>query len=109
MASDRIQVSTESMVQLANGFVQASNEAQMWKNRLEAKIEELRGGLWLGTGASAFYAEFDGSINTTMDKMVNNLQDIAGMVNSATDVLTEAESQIVQTFKTLFDQLQEIA
>jgi WXG100 family type VII secretion target len=109
MAAPIVQVSTDAMAQLANGFVQASNEAQMWKQRLQSEVDDLRNGAWGGDGARAFYSEYDEIVAATLDKMMTSLEDISNLVKSATDVLTETETTIANNFKSLMEQLVEIS
>ena len=105
MPSNKIQCNYEDVDKVCNQFIRESDETEGTIRILKQGVEELRGGGWIGVGATAFYAEVDDHVFPNLDKLVKALQSAESQVRQAVAKLHETEDTSANKWKSLQGQL----
>jgi WXG100 family type VII secretion target len=99
MAAPKVRSDYDQLARIARAFAENSRATQATLHRLKGNVEALRAGDWVGTGASAFYREFDQSINPTLTRLVNALASAQAITLQISQVMKAAEDEAAACFR----------
>jgi WXG100 family type VII secretion target len=68
-------------------------------SKLEQQYQVLEGGGWIGRGFDKFADELTGPVFTSVKKLADVLENLAGVVRQASDRMQEAEQEAAGRFR----------
>lgn len=72
--ADHVEVNYDELQAIANQMEARAGEVEQTLRRLHNQVDVLRGGGWIGQGATAFYQEMDGEVMPAVQRLVNALR-----------------------------------
>lgn len=93
MPSSVVRADYDALRSLAQSFGKNASEARQAYQRLRSQMDTLQGGDWMGTGASAFYAEMNGSVLPTMGRLVKALDEAQRITLQISQIMKAAEDE----------------
>lgn len=93
-----IRVSYEAMKKYQNSFRGQETAVQQTTQKLGKVIEQLRGGDWIGEGATAFFSEMDSEVIPAMKKLQNAMTEGDKVTKEIEKIQHETESSIESLF-----------
>jgi WXG100 family type VII secretion target len=91
--ANQVIVDYEALQRAASAFEQQSMEIQNMLNSMNAQIDVLRGGEWIGTGASAFYDEMDSLLLPAVQRLIAALQEGSSITNQTLAQFQQADEE----------------
>lgn len=85
MAAPRIRVEYDSLSQISKKFLRNSDGIGSLNQQVARQVEVLRGGHWIGKGATAFYQEMDDEILPALKR----LSEVLGMADRVTQAIIQ--------------------
>lgn len=99
MPTSRVRGDYEQLDQIAQAFGAEAEQHQAQLKRLCQVKSLLRGGDWLGVGASKFYAEMDTEVFPTLQRLVNALRQAQQVTEQMSRVIKQAEGDAAACFR----------
>jgi len=99
MSADIIQAKYDELENIARCFTAQAESQTALTRRLEQNVQALRQGGWVGQGANAFFAEMDGKIFPTMQRLVSALEQAQTVTLQVKEVIQQAEEEAAEPFK----------
>jgi len=93
-----IRVSYDMMQKFQNSFRGQESAVQQTTQKLTKVIEQLRGGDWIGEGATAFFSEMDGEVLPAMKKLQNVMAEGDRVSKEIEKIQHETEASIESIF-----------
>lgn len=93
-----IRVSYEAMKKYQNSFRGQESAVQQTTQKLTKVIEQLRGGDWIGEGATAFFNEMDSEVIPAMKKLQNAMTEGDRVAKEIEKIQHETEASIESIF-----------
>src|SRR5687767_12880538 len=93
MAANVIRADYAQLTRTATMFGQHAEQARAVLQRLRQDLENLQAGDWLGQGAQAFYAEMNGQVLPTLNRLVQALEQAADTVRQINQIAQQAERE----------------
>lgn len=102
MGNEIIQADYEELDRIANIFSQhASNTAELHQKVLRS-VDELKGGGWIGLGATAFYDEMEGQIFPAIFRLSDAFVESEKITRKTAEILQAAEEEASHPFDGYF-------
>jgi WXG100 family type VII secretion target len=98
MNQEITRVDYETLEEIANRFRQQADEIQEVVWNVKNCVEQLRGGGWLGRGATAFYEEMDLAIIPALHRLVDALEEARLVTRRIGDWFEAAEEEAARPF-----------
>jgi WXG100 family type VII secretion target len=93
MAARIVRADYDQLTQMASAFTQQADQARQMLQQLSKQSEALQRGDWLGQGAQAFYAEMNGQVLPTMNRLVRALEAAGDVTRQVNQIVQQAESE----------------
>ena len=93
-----IRVSYEAMKKYQNSFRGQESAVQQTTQKLTKVIEQLRGGDWIGEGATAFFSEMDSEVIPAMKKLQTAMAEGDRVSKEIEKIQHETEASIESIF-----------
>jgi len=93
-----IRVSYEAMKKYQNSFRGQESAVQQTTQKLTKVIEQLRGGDWIGEGATAFFSEMDSEVIPAMKKLQTAMSEGDRVSKEIEKIQHETEASIESIF-----------
>lgn len=100
-------VNYEMMKKFQNSFRGQETATQQTIQKLTKVIEQLRGGDWIGEGATQFFNEMDGDIIPAMKRLQNAMTEGDKVSKAIEKIQHETESSIESLFKDILGKFAE--
>lgn len=94
--AEKVAINFEALNTVGNQFQQQAEQVQQIINLLTPKIEDLRGGGWIGKGANAFYLEMDDRVLPTLIALKRALEETQSTLNQVATDFSNADDEISQ-------------
>jgi len=91
MAPPTVRADYDQLQQVASGFSQNEAGLQQLLSLIKQNVDILRGGDWIGQGATAFYKEMDDSVLPTMDRLVKAMDAASQQMATISTIMKNAE------------------
>jgi WXG100 family type VII secretion target len=99
MAPPTVRADYDQLQQVASGFSQSEQTLRQMLQSIKQNKDTLRGGDWVGQGATAFYKEMDDSVLPTLQRLINALDTAAAQTAKISSIMKEAEDQAANVLK----------
>lgn len=93
MSAPTVRADYDALTQVASQFSQQTEITRQSLQRVKQAMEVLQGGDWVGQGANQFFAEMNGSVLPTLNRLVNALDNGARTTQSVSRVMKAAEDE----------------
>jgi len=100
-------VNYEMMKKFANSFRGQETAVQQTTQKLTKVIEQLRGGDWIGEGATAFFNEMDSEVIPAMKRLQNAMTEGDKVSKEIEKIQHETEASIESLFTNILSQFGE--
>ena len=99
MAAEHVRSDFDQLKSIAGQFRSASETINGMTNNLKGKVETLRGGDWVGKGATKFYGEIDGSVMPSLKRLTNALNEASRITNQIAQIMKQTEDETSALFR----------
>lgn len=89
----------DGLQNIATTFAQEGERAGQTLQALKKNIDTLRQGDWVGTGATAFYTEMDGSLLPAMQRLERALREAGRVTQTIRSIIQQAEDDAARVFR----------
>jgi WXG100 family type VII secretion target len=93
MTARVVRADYDQLAQMANAFTQQAGQARQMLQAMSKQADTLQGGDWLGQGAQAFYAEMNGQVLPTMNRLVRALEAAGDITRQINQIAQQAEAE----------------
>ncbi len=93
MASAKVRADYDQLKEAANRFSGQAEATQKTLQALQRELDVLQGGDWVGSGASAFYAEMGSQVLPTFKRLANALATAQQTTQQVNQVMAQAEAE----------------
>jgi WXG100 family type VII secretion target len=93
MTAPRVRADYDQLKGMAGQFGGQAQAAQQTLQALQRELDTLQGGDWVGTGASAFYAEMGSQVLPTLRRLANALATAQQTTLQIHEVMAQAEAE----------------
>jgi len=93
VAVSRVRSDYDALAQIAKTFGQQANAARQTLQALKRQQEVLRGGDWIGQGATKFYQEMDSAVLPAVTRMATALESAQRVTSQVGQVMKQAEEE----------------
>lgn len=100
MSAPKIRGDYEALSAIEKTFAKEAQDMRQVLQRLQSATEALRNGDWIGTGATAFYAEMDSAIFPAQQRLTQALSQAAQVTRNVSQLVKTAEDEAAQVFRT---------
>jgi WXG100 family type VII secretion target len=99
MPKDITRADYEQLKQIAARFERESQSSQNMQQSLRSLVEQLRGGDWIGQGATAFYAEMESAVLPSLGRLVKALHSAASATQKISAEVKRAEEEAAKLLR----------
>jgi WXG100 family type VII secretion target len=99
MSAEVIQAKYDALEAIAQKFGQESEVNSEMYGRIQQAVHSLEQGGWEGQGASAFFAEMNQTINPTLQRLINALEQAQTVTLQISNILQVAEEEAAAPFR----------
>lgn len=93
MPSPRIRVDHDTLRVIGRSFVQQADATRNTQRQLKSAMGVLRGGDWIGQGASKFYQEMDSAVLPAVQRLTSALAEGARITDQISQLMKQAEEE----------------
>ncbi|MEO6060618.1 MAG: WXG100 family type VII secretion target [Thermoflexales bacterium] len=91
MSATKIRADYESLQKIAQSFSTESDQIGAMTKRIKSNVDALRGGDWVGPGATAFYQEMDSSVFPSLKRLSTAMGEAAQVTDQINRLMNGAE------------------
>lgn len=99
MPAPRVRADYEQLDVIAARFADHAERAQRSMQGIVRQLEALRGGDWIGRGATAFYREMDGEVLPSLRRLASALETARRTTLEISRVMKQAEDEAASVFR----------
>ncbi len=99
MPAPRVRADYESLAQIARAFGAQAEAVQATLRGLQRQVDVLRGGDWVGRGATAFYSEIDQSVFPSLSRLAHALAAAGSVTLQISQSMKTAEAEAAALFR----------
>lgn len=96
-----IRADYQQLAQISKQFSRQSGQMQATLKRLQAQMQTLHGGDWIGRGATAFYQEMDSQVLPSLKRLTTDLQAASQSTLKMSRIMKDAENRSAALFRFL--------
>ena len=93
MPSNRVRVDHDQLAQISRGFQTESDSARGLIQSVRQSMDTLQGGDWVGPGATAFYAEMNGDVLPSLNRLASALGEASRVTQRISAGFRQAEAE----------------
>ncbi len=93
MPSNRVRVDHDQLAQISRGFQTESDSARGLIQSVRQSMDTLQGGDWVGPGATAFYAEMNGDVLPSLNRLASALGEASHVTQRISAAFRQAEAE----------------
>jgi len=98
MASEEVKVEYEQLSSICGNAGEQQQNTQQLLQRINAQLETLKGGAWVGENANAFYQEMEGEVIPGLQRLVDSLGEMEEATNRTITIFQAAEEEASGVF-----------
>src|SRR3990170_3279336 len=99
MPAPRFRCDYDSLTKIAQGFAQHASRASQTNRSLTQSMKTLKGGDWIGKGATAFYKEMEGEVMPAMLRLAKALEASDRVTRQIGKLIKQAEDDASRLFR----------
>lgn len=99
MSQEVIQAKYEELAVIARKFGQQAQATVDLRSRIVRSVQALERGGWQGQGATAFFAEMNGTIYPAMQRMIRAFEEAHSVTLQISDIMRQAEEEAAAPFR----------
>jgi WXG100 family type VII secretion target len=99
MPAPRFRGDYDSLTKIAQGFAQHASRASQTNRSLTQSMNTLKGGDWIGKGATAFYKEMEGEVMPAMIRLAKALEASDRVTRQIGKLIKQAEDDASRLFR----------
>jgi len=99
MPAPRFRGDYDSLTKIAQGFAQQASRASQTNRSLTQSMNTLKGGDWIGKGATAFYKEMEGEVMPAMIRLAKALEASDRVTRQISKLIKQAEDDASRLFR----------
>jgi len=99
MPAPRFRGDYDSLTKIAQGFAQHASRASQTNRNLTQSMNTLKGGDWIGKGATAFYKEMEGEVMPAMIRLAKALEASDRVTRQIGKLIKQAEDDASRLFR----------
>src|SRR3990172_3755817 len=99
MPAPRFRGDYDSLTKIAQGFAQHASRAAQTNRSLTQSMNTLKGGDWIGKGATAFYKEMEGEVMPAMIRLAKALEASDRVTRQIGKLIKQAEDDASRLFR----------
>jgi len=99
MPAPRFRGDYDSLTKIAQGFAQHASRASQTNRSLTQTMNTLKGGDWIGKGATAFYKEMEGEVMPAMIRLAKALEASDRVTRQIGKLIKQAEDDASRLFR----------
>ncbi len=99
MPAPVVRADYDRLTESARGFSEQSALIRQTLQAISRQTDTLEGGDWLGQGAQAFYAEMQGQVLPTLNRLIRALEAAADTTHQINQVAQQAEAEAAAFFR----------
>src|SRR4030042_4109265 len=99
MPAPRFRGDYDSLTKIAQGFAQHASRASQTNRNLTQSMNTLKGGDWIGKGATAFYKEMEGEVMPAMIRLAKALEASDRVTRQLGKLIKQAEDDASRLFR----------
>ena len=93
MPSNRVRVDHDQLAQISRGFQTESDSARGLIQSVRQSMDTLQGGDWVGPGATAFYAEMNGDVLPSLNRLASAMGEASRVTQRISAAFRQAEAE----------------
>lgn len=99
--ANEVKIEYDQMQNITSIFEDHSQRAQSLLQKINAQVETLRGGAWIGVNADKFYREMDNDMMVSLQRLIKAFDESAQTTARIEQVLRAAEDEASAIFRTV--------
>jgi len=99
MSASKVRADHDALSQIAQRFGAESEKSRQSVSKIKNKLEVLKGGDWVGKGATKFYNEMDSAVMPSMNRLVNALDMAQKVTVRISALMKQAENDAARNFR----------
>jgi WXG100 family type VII secretion target len=93
MSAPKVRAHHEELQKISSSFGAQSSAIAGINGKMNSAFQTLRGGDWIGKGATAFFKEMEGEVMPSMKRLEKALSDAARVTNQISQLMKQAEEE----------------
>jgi WXG100 family type VII secretion target len=98
MSCPKVRSDFDQLNNIADTFSSQSDAISQMNQNLKSKMEQLRGGDWVGKGATKFYNEMDSSVMPSLQRLQNALSQASSVTRKIGQLMKQTEDEAARVF-----------
>lgn len=98
MSAAKVRSDFDQLNNIAGTFGSQSDAIGQMTQNLKGKMEQLRGGDWVGKGATKFYNEMDNSVMPSLKRLQNALSQANSTTKKIAQLMKQTEDESARIF-----------
>jgi WXG100 family type VII secretion target len=99
MASATVRAHYDELKTVQQTFTQQADAVAQLNQNLQGRMETLKGGDWIGKGATTFYQEMDGQVMKSLHRLERALHEAARITAQISQLMKQAEDEASSVFR----------
>src|SRR4051794_36580220 len=99
MAAPIVRANYDQLTQTASQFGQQAEQVTRTLQQIKTQLDALQSGDWVGTGAQAFYAEMNGQVVPTLNRLARALEAARTTTLQVRQVMKAAEDEAARLLR----------
>lgn len=99
MPARRIRADYDSLTKISQSFGRQADATKKTIQQIQRCVEVLKGGDWIGKGATAFYREMEGQVLPALNRLAAALEAASRMTHQASQIMHQAEDEASGIFR----------
>jgi WXG100 family type VII secretion target len=92
--AEHVEINYETVQGIRSTFAQQSQDITNMYQKLAGQADTLRGGAWVGRGASAFYGEFYGEMLPAVQRLIGAMEEAQNVAGKVMQSFKQAEEEM---------------
>jgi len=98
MTCPKVRSDHDQLNNIASTFSSQADTINQMNQNLKGKMEQLRGGDWVGKGATKFYNEMDSSVMPSLKRLQNALSQASSTTKKIGQLMKQTEDESARIF-----------
>lgn len=99
MPASQVRAHHEELQKISSSFNSQGSAIASVNGKLKSNLETLRGGDWIGKGATAFFKEMEGEVMPAMSRLQKAMTEAGRVTNQISQLMKQAEEEASRWFK----------
>jgi WXG100 family type VII secretion target len=99
MPVSRIRADYDALTKVSQSFARQAAAAQTTVQKIQQCVDTLKGGDWIGKGATAFYREMEADVLPALHRLADALNEASRLAQQASQIMHQAEDDAAGVFR----------